>query len=55
MGNNYEKNFSKNTRKILVLGIENSGKTSNFTPHTNINKINKTYRICRMCKWQRIR
>ncbi|EAR93046.2 ADP-ribosylation factor(Arf)/Arf-like (Arl) small GTPase family protein (macronuclear) [Tetrahymena thermophila SB210] len=27
MGNNYEKNFSKKQRKILVLGIEKSGKT----------------------------
>lgn len=29
MGNNHEKNFSKKQRKILVLGIEKSGKTSN--------------------------
>jgi len=27
MGNNYEKNFSKAQRKILVLGVEKSGKT----------------------------
>ena len=28
MGNSYEKNFSKNKRKVLVLGLPGSGKTS---------------------------
>lgn len=27
MGNNHEKNFSKDKRKILILGIQKSGKT----------------------------
>ena len=30
MGNNHEKNFSKDSRKILVLGIQKSGKTCKF-------------------------
>ena len=28
MGNNHEKFFSKNKRKILVLGLSDAGKTS---------------------------
>ena len=28
MGNNHDKFFSKNKRKVLLLGLQNAGKTS---------------------------
>ena len=28
MGNNYEKHFSKSKRKVLILGLPETGKTS---------------------------
>lgn len=28
MGNNHNKHFSKQERKVLVLGVENTGKTT---------------------------
>ena len=30
MGNNHDQYFGKDKRKIIVLGLEGSGKTSNF-------------------------
>lgn len=30
MGNNHDKYFGSDKRKILILGLENAGKTGNF-------------------------